>query len=594
MSAKNNLTKQTLLFYWQNVWKYPHYVIGVLISVPLTVLVNNYLPPLILANVLFKLSKGEFQPHHIVASFGKDLLAYTILVLTGSIIGWRVVDMFDWRLEANVERNIAQRVFGHLLSQSAGFHANHFSGSMVSQTNKLMGSYVRFADTTVFQVLVMISNLLLAAIILANRAPLYVVVLFIFSFFYISSSFFVTRKVRRLSVIQADAESKQTGYLADSITNVMAISSFAGIRHEKHEFAKATNRTRNHLFDIMRANLKQQTYFSIVISTISALALAMAVVSVMVFNANIATVFLILNYTASITTQLFQFSNSSIRNYNRSFGDAANMIEILQLEPEIKDPAKPEQLRISNGAINFQNVTFTHDGSDGALFHNLNLDIKSGEKIGLVGRSGSGKTTFTRLLLRFSDLDGGEISIDGQNIANVTQDDLRRSIAYVPQEPLLFHRSIRENISYGKPNATENEIKETASKAYASEFIEKLPKKYETLVGERGIKLSGGQRQRIAIARAMLKDAPILLLDEATSALDSESEKLIQSALWKLMEGHTTIVIAHRLSTIQRMDRIIVLDEGKIVEQGSHEALLRSKGIYANLWQHQSGGFIED
>jgi ATP-binding cassette subfamily B protein len=197
-------------------------------------------------------------------------------------------------------------------------------------------------------------------------------------------------------------------------------------------------------------------------------------------------------------------------------------------------------------------------------------------------------------LLRFSDIDTGAIVIDGQNITTITQDDLRQQIAYVPQEPLLFHRSIHENIAYGKPEATEAEVRDAAEKANALEFIEKLPQGFETLVGERGVKLSGGQRQRIAIARAILKDAPILVLDEATSALDSESERLIQAALWELMKGRTAIVIAHRLSTIQRMDRIVVLDNGVIIEEGSHNQLLKQNGTYAKLWAHQSGGFIEE
>jgi len=269
-------------------------------------------------------------------------------------------------------------------------------------------------------------------------------------------------------------------------------------------------------------------------------------------------------------------------------------MEILSQEPEVLDPVSPEPVRITAGAISFDKVIFSHDGADDALFDNLNLHIKPGEKIGLVGHSGSGKTTLTRILLRFSDIDGGSITIDGQNIAAITQDDLRRSIAYVPQEPLLFHRSIRENIAYGKPDATDGEIRAAAQKANAADFIEKLPDGYGTMVGERGVKLSGGQRQRIAIARAILKNAPILVLDEATSALDSESELLIQAALNQLMEQRTAIVIAHRLSTIQKMDRILVLEKGTIVEQGSHAELVNKKGVYAQLWAHQSGGFIED
>jgi ATP-binding cassette subfamily B protein len=291
---------------------------------------------------------------------------------------------------------------------------------------------------------------------------------------------------------------------------------------------------------------------------------------------------------------LFTFSNNSLRNYTRAVGDATDMVDVLAVMPQVVDPAAPQKSRLNSGRIGFNDVTFTHVGADDAIFDGLNVAIADGEKVGLVGHSGSGKTTFTRLLLRFSDIDGGSITINGQDIAKVSQADLHRAITYVPQEPLLFHRSIRENIAYGDPDATEADIIRAAKNAHATEFIDLLPDGYETLVGERGVKLSGGQRQRVAIARAMLKDAPVLLLDEATSALDSESEALIQDALWKLMEGRTAIVIAHRLSTIQHMDRIIVMDNGKIVEQGSHKELLKAKGDYAKLWARQSGGFIED
>jgi ATP-binding cassette subfamily B protein len=327
-------------------------------------------------------------------------------------------------------------------------------------------------------------------------------------------------------------------------------------------------------------------------------ALVMAIVGVMVLKSDISTVFLIFSYTAALADQLFNFSNNSLRNYNRSVGDAFDMVKTLSQAPKVLDPAQPQVARFKRGHLEFKDVEFSHE-SDAPnkrepLFKNFNLAIEPGEKVGLVGHSGGGKTTLTKLILRFMDVNGGTILIDGQNIASVSQDSLRRAIAYVPQEPLLFHRTLAENISYGKPGAKQSEIVKAAKLAHAHEFITQLPNGYETLVGERGIKLSGGQRQRIAIARAMLKDAPLLLLDEATSALDSESEKLIQKALWKLMEGRTTVVIAHRLSTTQRVDRIVVLEEGRIAEQGSHKELLDKEGVYAMLWAHQSGGFIEE
>lgn len=588
-----NTARATVRLYWQHAWRYPAYVIGLFISIPATIVVGQVLPPIIMASVLNRLSHHSFD-NHIWASFGGSLLAYGLLSLTSGVVLWRIVDYFCWKLEAKVERDLARHIFDHVLAQSANFHANHFGGSLVSQTNKVLGAYVRMADTTIFMVLPLFINLVAVAVVLARRAPLFVVVLMAFAVTYIVSSVFVTRKVRHLTSEQAAIESQQTGYLADNITNVMAVKSFAQTSSEKRAFSKLTSRTHDQTLAVMRAHARQQSYFSAMTSLISALSLTMAVISIVSFHANIATAFLILSYTNNIVGQLFSFSNNSLRNYNRAVGDASDMVKILQLTPEVLDPEKPEPVRIKKGVIAFTDVNFQHDGADDGLFNNFDLEIASGEKIGLVGHSGSGKSTLTRLLLRFSDINSGAITIDGQNIAHITQDDLRRYIAYVPQEPLLFHRSIRENIAYGRPQASEADIVAAARQANADEFIEQLPQSYDTMVGERGVKLSGGQRQRIAIARAILKDAPILVLDEATSALDSESEGLIQQALQKLMQNRTTIVIAHRLSTIQKMDRIIVLQNGQIIEQGPHANLIAQKGAYAQMWAHQSGGFIEE
>ena len=580
-------------YYWSVIRKYPKLLWGVGLSLPLTTIVNGYIPPLIIASIIQKVSQGQFSIDQFWPVFGPLLIIYAAIQLFG-ILTWRLVDYFMWRLEIRSLQDIAEDVFKHLLTRSSNFHANNFSGSLVSQSNKLLSSYVRMADTTVFQVIPMTVGIVATIIILLPKSPLYIAGLVFFTIIYIVSALVISEPVRRKAARSSTAESKQTGLLADAISNVMTIKSYARSDYERKRFHVATEKTRRLTFDFARQHQVQMNVFGVIGRTISIGALFLAVYVVLKYKADIGLVFLIVSYTATIAEHLFRFGNDSMRSYNRSFGDAGDMAYILSQQPEILDIDTPETAKIGEGAISYDHVHFQHRNAKSELFTGLTLEIKPGEKIGLVGHSGSGKTTFTRLLMRFSDIQGGEIRIDGQNIARISQDDLHQAIAYVPQEPLLFHRTLGENIAYGKPEASAAEIENAAKLANVTEFIDDMPEGFDTLVGERGVKLSGGQRQRIAIARAMLKDAPILVLDEATSALDSESEALIQKALWRLMEGRTTIAIAHRLSTIQRMDRIIVLDHGKIVEQGSHKELLERGGTYAKLWARQSGGFIEE
>jgi len=297
-------------------------------------------------------------------------------------------------------------------------------------------------------------------------------------------------------------------------------------------------------------------------------------------------------YIIGLSGQLWSFARI-IRDFYEGYADAKEMIEIMKLPYEIQDVAGAKNIVVDKGEIVFEDIHFSFNENREVL-KGVNLKINAGQKVALVGPSGAGKTTFVRLILRFYDVISGAVKIDGQDIKNVTLESLRRNISIVPQDPLLFHRTIKENIRYGKLDATDAEIEEAARLAHCDEFIENLPQKYDTYVGERGIKLSGGERQRVAIARAILKNAPILILDEATSSLDSHSESLIQDALDNLMKGRTTVVIAHRLSTIKKMDRIIVLEKGNIKEDGSHDDLIaQEEGLYKALWNLQAGGFIQ-
>lgn len=393
-------------------------------------------------------------------------------------------------------------------------------------------------------------------------------------------------------MLEAEADSHMTGSLADAITNVLSIKIFSAERKEQAHYEKVTADE-----EIKR---RRAWFFGNFQSTMQACLMAILQIVVVFVAINLWSRGL-LSVGTIVLLQLYMFNlfdilwnlGRSLTKAIKALTDMKEVVDIFDLAIDIEDPRRPLRAETKKGEVVFTDVSFVYPGGV-TVFQHLNLTIAPGERIGLVGHSGAGKSTVTKLLLRFLDVTGGAIMIDGQNIRDLTQHDVRSIISYVPQESMLFHRSIRENIAYGRPGASLKEIKEVAQKAYADEFIIRLPKGYDTLVGERGVKLSGGERQRVAIARAMLKNAPILVLDEATSSLDSVSEGYIQDAFTELMKGKTTIVIAHRLSTIQKMDRIVVLENGTIVEMGTHTDLLAKNGVYATMWSHQSGGFIEE
>jgi len=379
---------------------------------------------------------------------------------------------------------------------------------------------------------------------------------------------------------------------------MMAVKTDAKEDDEREIVGRSVDSMLEKEFFARQGMVRVTSIYSLITTLMKVGALVAAIWSVQEGFGTASVIYISITYTFNLIGEIFNV-NGLLRSYYQITGDSADTLAVI-LQPAAVVDKTNKKLKITKPDIEFDGVSFTHPDNDAentnieTLFHDFSLHIKANQKIGLVGASGSGKSTLLKLLMRFYDVDAGKITVGGQVIENVTQQSLHENIAYVPQEPLLFHRTIMENISYSRPEATVDEVRKAAEQANALEFIDKLPKGFETLVGERGVKLSGGQRQRIAIARAILKDAPILILDEATSALDSESEHLIQQALEQLMKGRTSIVIAHRLSTIAKLDRVIVLANGQIVEEGAHEELLDKKGTYAKLWARQSGGFIEE
>jgi ATP-binding cassette subfamily B protein len=557
------------------------------------VLFQDILAPFAISRAFLKMQSAYAR--HQYVNFGylvPYVIAFTVFMILGLII-WRIQGYSAWLIEDKVEKDMIIDAFDKLEHKGQTFHSNRFGGSLVSQVNKYVGAYERLMDEYFWSILTGIVSLLGSLIVLWIVAPKFALLLIAIVIIYV---FLISKRVKTqmpYNIELSESESKRTAELADAITNISNIRAFANEEYELDRFKKTayvTSKKRTKLaFEVFKSEIASHT----MTNTFRILAFSYGVIAVTAFHSSASILYLVISYSSGIVDRLWQFGRT-LRNINQGLSDSNEMLNTLEVAEEIKNPENPEKSKISRGDINFSDVLFTHNENKNALFKDFNVHIKQGEKIGLVGPSGSGKTTFTNLLLRVIDVDGGHIDIDGQDIRKITQKDLRRAITYVPQEPVLFHRSIADNIGYGDLDADNDAIVGAAKLANAHEFIEKLPMGYKTLVGERGVKLSGGQRQRIAIARAMLKNSPILILDEATSALDSENEAKVQDALNKLIRSRTTIIVAHRLSTIKDVDRILVIKNGIISEEGSHKELIRKDGLYAKLWNRQSGGFIRN
>lgn len=590
--TKKHTAYRTWHYFWQATKQNRLYTYGTFISTPIVVLARDVITPLLLSEILGMLADNPEKNYIISNILPLALLALGLRIIFSSVLGELRI-YWHWKMEIFAMYQLANLAFDTVSAQSMQFHSDRFSGSLVSQTNKFVNAYERLFDSIVWSVIPLAITIVFQLIIMFIRVPLFAVGMLIFIIIYAIISYVAFRKIARFNVAHAEAENKQTGQLADSISNIISVKSYAKEAHEHRRFANFSRATANTYMDLLHATMVRNVCFDFVYIGSTIILLTFLMGGQRWFGLSVSSIILIVNYTLNLTGRLWDL-NGIFKDFNRVFGDSEAMTEILDMKDDVVDELGAKNIKLKNCSINFNNISFTHREAKRPIFENFSLDIKPGERVGLVGISGSGKTTLTKLLLRFADVDAGSIMIDDQNIKNVTQKSLRENIAYVPQETALFHRSIAENISYARPDASLAEIKKAARLANAEEFIKDLPDGYDTLVGERGVKLSGGQRQRVAIARAILKDAPILVLDEATSALDSESEALIQGALNNLMKNRTSIVIAHRLSTVANLDRIVVLDNGKIVEQGTHSELLKKDGAYKKLWSRQSGAFLKE
>ncbi len=578
-------------WYWRVVGKYRWYFLGSFVFYGSGILFTNVLPPVVYKNLIDIIVGSSADPT------GKDGVWMWLWVLAGlrfmDFTMFRLADLTLFFSQSRAIRDIAAFTFDMIQRHSHGFFSDRFSGSLVSQTRRFIEAFPSLQDTVIFSVwlnVVMLFGMLTSLLFFSPALASYFLIGIVCIVLIVLP---ILGKRRKYNEIEAAEDSKVTGRFSDVITNILNVKMFSAGVKESSAFLEFLDRQKHARDRAWWAFMALSTTQNGLLGIIQVLGLTLSVRLWHDGEITPGTVVLMQTYLLSVSHIVWDLTHS-LSNILRSFANASEMIEIFEFPVDVLDPVDPEPFRMKKGAIGFRDVTFAYDGGD-TVFDGFSFSVCAGEKVGLVGPSGGGKSTITKLLLRFVDPQGGSVEIDGQDIRNIRQDDLRSRIAYVPQEPLLFHRSLLENIAYGRPDATEEDVMDAAKRAHAHEFIKGLEKGYETLVGERGIKLSGGQRQRVAIARAILKDAPILVLDEATSALDSESEHAIQEALVELMKGRTAIIIAHRLSTIRKMDRIVVLDEnGKIAEEGTHDGLIAKGGLYAKLWNRQTGGFIDE
>ena len=524
----------------------------------------------------------------------QQLFFLTVLIASLYGVAWvfrRISQFANVYIQPHVKADLMRTSFAYLEYHSYKFFLNSFAGSLVRRINRLDRSFETLADHIHYAYLPFLVTFPIIIVVLFMRHWLLGTVFMVWLIVFMIAQYAVTAWKQKYNIALAAKDSETTGVLSDTISNITTVKSFAGEEKEYsmvHAITEELRRLRYKTWNIDEwINTVQGALFIVV-------EVSLLYTAVLLWQRSLVTVgdfALIQAYIIRAFDQVWHLGQTMRKSYE-ALAEAHEMVEILNMPHEVNDPARIKKLVVSAGNIVFHDVSFNFNETR-SILKKFNLSIAGGEKIAFVGPSGAGKTTITKLLFRFYDITSGKITIDNTDISKVTQKSLRQSISLVPQEPILFHRTLMENICYGRFNASEKEAVEAAKKAHCHEFISQLPDGYNTFVGERGVKLSGGERQRVAIARAILKNAPILVLDEATSSLDSESEALIQDALSVLMKGKTVIVIAHRLSTIMKMDRIIVMEGGDITAMGTHADLLSKSSTYKKLWEIQAGGFVQ-
>ena len=582
-------TKKTLKIYWQSV---RNHKISLWVSIISLVIANvtDTFVPVYFKNFFNQLSLGE-DKKILMNKLLVTLLMIGILSLTRWFF-WRIATFCLNFLESINMSDLNKKCFDYLHHHSYAYFSNNFTGSVVKKIKSFVSAFEVLADQFFYELLPSTITITAMAIILA-KVNIYLglgIVVWVVVFLIINWAF--TKYKMKYDIERSKTETATSSFLADMVTNNTNIKLFNGYEKESSGFGDlvdSLHKIRLFTWDLSAKFHALQSFLLIVLE------IGIFYFAIKLWAKDVLTIgdfVLIQSYIITIIMMVWDFGKIIMRIYER-LAEAEEMTIVFNTPHEVSDDLLAKDLEIKLGRLKFNKINFAYENGEKVL-EDFSLEIKPGQKVALVGLSGSGKSTLVKLLLRLHDIQDGQILVDGQDISKVTQESLRKRISLVPQDPILFHRSLMENIRYGRFEATDDEVIEASKLAFCDKFIDKLHDGYGTYVGERGIKLSGGERQRVAIARAILRNSPILILDEATSSLDSESEKYIQESLNYLTEGKTVLIIAHRLSTIKGVDRIVVLDKGKIIEDGTHKGLIKKKnGVYSRLWDIQVGGFIK-